>query len=161
MPPKEENKDLVTINIDMKQFGKWADNAHQFVLNPDFEESLAKLIEMGDIIEEVQKMVKAKIAEILNAENPDIAGKNIIGDKIKVSFRAYGSAYKVDLEHLAELPEQLYDKKVTYSVNTKELEKYIKLNGIDALPLGISAVSDRAKSVSFSRKDKNDLQIVG
>lgn len=121
--------------------------ADSIFLTEKGEKVLLKLLAIREQVENAVKEAKAKIETAALALDPDFA--SIQGDKVKISYRAYGSRYAIDDSLANEVPASLVTKKEVVSINTEAVDSFIKANG--GLPVGIFEPV-RSKTISISVK---------
>lgn len=138
------------ITIDLDNLKKLSKKGSEIFLRPEAEEELIAIHEAREQVEELYKEAKEKLKEEALKKNPNFS--SIESDKVKVYYRAFGSQYRVDEANLDKIPEGIAKKKVSYSVDTKELNKFVKEKG--KLPVGIKTV-ERNKQITFKPK-KNE-----
>lgn len=143
------------ISVDTDELKKLAAEGKTIFLKPEGEEALLKLLELREAIEaaidEAKKILEAEALKL----DPEF--KSIQSDNVRVYYRTYGTKYKLDESKIASIPANLYTTKVSYSVNTKEVEAFAKEKG--GLPDGILE-PERPKQLTFSRKGvEEDEQI--
>lgn len=121
---------------------------------PKAEKALLKLLDLKDeidrAIKEAGRVIEEKALEI----NPNFA--SIRSDSIVVLYREYGNKYGIDESRINEIPKDFYKIKVSYSPESKSIEKFAKENG--NLPDGIKTL-DRKKSLSITRAKKDHYDI--
>lgn len=136
------------IKIDTDKIAQLESKGTSILISQDGEKVLAELLEIQETIEEAISGVKQSLEEAALEIDPNFS--SIQGELVKVSYRAYGSKYKIDQSQIKNLSEELYTTKVLYSPNSKEIDKFYKEKG--ALPLGVE-VPERKKQISIKRKD--------
>lgn len=151
MTKKKAVKNVVTVDLDAVH--ELVTEGKNIFLRPDAENALVALLSLRDKVEEAISNAKHILEEEGLKQNPNFS--SIRSDKVRVFYRVFGAKYTVDDTHIADLPTALYKQKMTYSVNTKELEKFVEETG--ALPLGIIE-KDLKKQITISLvtpKDKS------
>lgn len=144
---KPKNSTIVT--VDLANVEMLVEHGKDIFLTPEAEASIVALLDLQERIKEAVDRMKGMIAAAGEAHNPNFT--SIKGDRVRVQYRQYGGKYAVDESHLADLPKALYEAKLSYSPNTKEIDKWVDEHG--GLPLGINE-RERAKTVSISVKDE-------
>jgi len=118
-------------------------------IHPQGEQLLIQLLELKEkvdkAIEDAKSILKVAIEEV----DPDLT--SISSDNIKVMHRVYGLKYSLDSNLVDQLDEKFVNRKVSYSPNTKEIDKEIDTNG--SIPNGV-IINDRNKTVSITLKKK-------
>jgi len=135
------------ISLDTDQVKDLSQKADQIVFSPEAEDTLLKLLDLQEQLEVAIKDAKTKIEK--SALEMDKNFMSVQGDKVKVSYRAFGSRYSLDESHLKDLPENLYTKSVKYYPNSKEIDKLANETGM--LPQGILE-PQRLKQIVIQRK---------
>jgi hypothetical protein len=140
------------ITIDIDAINQCVKNADGLFLELEAEKNLKILLDTQKKIEEAIKKAKEQIEKTALAIDPNF--NSISGDKIKIYYRSFGSRFGIDESMIQYLPENLYSKKTSYSVDAKNVEKHIKETG--QIPAGIIEFN-RPKTISFSYKgDSNE-----
>lgn len=132
------------IIIDTDDISILAKDGANFVFDQNSEAELIKLLDIYDKMGEMIDTVKTKIKNDGLKLNSEFSG--VRGDSIKVSYQAFGALYKVSDPSKAD--KKFINTKVSYTVNSSEVDNYIKDNG--SVPVGISH-NDRTKSISIKR----------
>lgn len=118
-------------------------------IHPQGEQLLMQLLELKEkvdkAIEDAKSILKVAIEEV----DPDLT--SISSDNVKVMHRVYGMKYSLDSNLIDQLDEKFVNRKVSYSPNTKEIDKEIETNG--SIPNGV-IINDRNKTVSITLKKK-------
>ena len=135
------------ISVDTDQLQILVGSAGEIVINKEGEETLLKLLEIQNQVDEAMKQAKANIER--QALQVDKNFMSVQGDRIKVAYRAYGSRYAIDQSHLSDIPETLYKKVTRFSPDTKAIDKYANETG--KLPVGI-ITPDRVKQIIIGIK---------
>lgn len=139
------------ITIDTDKIAQLVEDSGKIFLNPEAEQNLIELLEAQKMLEDALTEAKAKIEEEGLKINPNFKG--IQADDIRIGYRYFGAEYRIDEAYADKLPEELVNKKVTYSVNNQELKNYVEMH--KGLPLGIVA-NERKKTITISLKgDQN------
>jgi hypothetical protein len=134
------------VTIDLEQLTNIVQKADGIVFSPEAENVLVQLYEIKQKVEEAEKTAKKLIEETALKYDPNFT--SIQSDKLRVSYRAYGSRYSIDESHLADIPEGLYKKVVKYSPVAKAIEAHADEKG---MPLGI-VENERKKQVSITMR---------
>lgn len=136
------------MQIDIEKLNDLTEKAGDIFLGPDGEEALVQLLEIQTQVEnaivEAKQKLEAKAMEL----DPNFS--SIQGDRVKVSYRFYGSKYYLEDDKIDQVPEELYKTTTRYSIDTKALGEYLKEK--PGLPVGIKEV-ERKKSLTFSLKE--------
>lgn len=133
--------------IDTDKISQLVEKSGEIMLSNEGEEYLVKLLKLQEQVEEAVKQAKKAIEDSALAISPNF--KSITSDSVKISYRAYGARFKIDESYIGEIPRHLYETKTTYSVNTKEVEKYAEEHG---LPRGI-VEPERQPQISIKLKE--------
>lgn len=134
------------INIDTSKIVALVEDGKKFMFEQASEDSIAELLELADRVNTAVAEVKAHIAKQGTELNPNFTG--VRGDRVRVMYRYYGSAYLIDKLRIADMDDKYYAKSITYRPNTKEVEAFVKTEG--KTPMGILVNTDRVKQVSMS-----------
>lgn len=136
------------MQIDIEKLNDLTTKADGIFLGPDGEEALVQLLEIQTQVEnaivEAKQKLEAKAMEL----DPNFS--SIQGDRIKVSYRFYGSKYYLEDDKIDQVPGELYKTTTRYSIDAKALGEYLKEK--PGLPVGIKEV-ERKKSLTFSLKE--------
>ena len=135
------------MNIKIEKVEKLVAKFDQIFLSADGEKVLIDLLALQEKIETAIKTAKLKLETAALMYDKNFT--SIQGSKVKVSYRAYGSRYAIDESLASQLPDGIVSKKEVLSINTDEVDRFIKANG--ALPLGINEPI-RHKTISISVK---------
>jgi hypothetical protein len=139
------------INVSEKQIKSLSINASKVLVSPNDEKHLIELIKLQEQIEEAiseaKKDLEAKALEL----DPNFS--TFKSDNLRISYRSYGAKYIVDESQINELPTDFYSVKKSYSVNTNEVDKFVKNAG--AYPNGI-IIANRPRTISISLNKKNE-----
>lgn len=119
------------------------------VLNHNAEKFLVELLNLKDKVEQTLELCKGEIKRYMEDLDDQLVSVNT--DNLRIMNRVYGSKYKLDTDLIEHLDKKFYTVKPTYSLNTKEVDEYIKTT--DIIPTGIS-INNREKQVSISLKNK-------
>lgn len=122
--------------------------ASMITMNPTGEEILIQLMELKDKVETAIIQAKSVIQNAISEIDPDLT--SISSDRLKIMYRVYGMKYGLDQNCIEYLDPKFYTEKKSYSLNSGEVDKYIRENG--TVPNGIT-LNDRSKTVSISLKD--------
>lgn len=139
------------MEIQIEKLEKLVKDADKIVLSQEAEETLIQILQIQEQVEHAVKEAKERIEKRALALNPNL--QSIVGERVKVYYRAYGSRYSVDLAYLDKLPASLYKVRKTYDVIADEVDRFVDEHG--GLPLGIKE-NERNKSLSFSLKNKTE-----
>lgn len=137
------------ITIDTDKIAELAKEGEDIVMTSEAEGALVELLELEKGIKKAIDKVKHNIAKKAEKLNPNIS--SIKSDRLKIYYRQYGSKYYLDDQQLDRIPKNLYKRKVRYSVDSKQLEEYLKLHD-GKMPIGIRQ-NKREKKISFSLVD--------
>ena len=139
--------------IDIEKLDKLVKDSDQIFLSSDGEKVLVKLLKIEQQVKDAIDEAKAKLEAAALKVNPNFS--SIQADKVKVFYREYGAKYYVDESQANMIPEGLVTSKVSYSVDSKAVEKYADEH--KGLPVGIKEV-ERKKSLSFSLKNGQKIK---
>jgi len=135
------------MKIEIEKIKQLKEDAGQIFLEPEGEEVLLQFLEIKKQVEEAEKAIKATLEETALKISDEF--KSIQGDNIKVYYRFFGSRYTLEPGLEDQVPKELVEEKIKYSLKTKELEEYIEQkNGI---PYGVRE-TDRQKQITFKLK---------
>lgn len=135
------------LSIDTDNLQTLAKKADQIVFTPEGEETLIKLLELEGKVKEAISLAKQTIEA--SAKKLDENFTSVQGDKVKVSYRSYGTRYIIDEAFIKDLPKELYRISVKHYPNSKEISKLATETG--KLPQGI-VEPDRQKQITISIK---------
>lgn len=136
------------IQIDTQKIADLSKDGDKILLSAEGEKSIAELYEMQALIEQAVSDAKKKIQESALALDPNFT--SIQGDKVKVSYRAYGARYRIDQSKIAEIPKDFYETTVRYAPVVKTIESYVDKQG--ALPVGVLE-NAREKQIQITIKE--------
>jgi len=137
------------ITIKYEDLSLLVDNSKQISLTPSGETFLIKFLTLSNAIETAFKNIKTQIGDAILAVDPDLT--SISSDNVKVMYRVYGAKYNIDKNIIKDIDKKYYKKNISYSPDTKAIDKEIKENGV--LPTGVS-INERNKTVSVTLKNK-------
>ena len=137
------------ITIKYEDLSLLVDNSKQISLTPSGETFLIKFLTLSNAIETAFKNIKTQIGDAILAVDPDLT--SISSDNVKVMYRVYGPKYNIDKNIIKDIDKKYYKKNISYSPDTKAIDKEIKENGV--LPTGVS-INERNKTVSVTLKNK-------
>lgn len=124
----------------------------ELFIEPSAANSIKKFLELFGWMESLYSDLKASL--LISARTFDPNFSTLIADDLKCYLRAYGAKYRINEKELGKLDKKFYEEKTTYSVNSKEVDKYLKENG--ALPFGIET-NIRKKSLTLTlKKEKQE-----
>lgn len=138
----------MVISIDTQKIADLSKDGDKILLSAEGEKSIAELYEMQALIEQAVSDAKKKIQESAIALDPNFT--SIQGDKVKVSYRAYGARYRIDQSKIAEIPKDFYETTVRYAPVVKTIESYVDKQG--ALPVGVLE-NAREKQIQITIKE--------
>lgn len=139
------------MKIDIDQLEKLVVDSDKIFLTAEGEETLVKLLEIRQQVEDAIDFAKKKLETAGLKIDPNFS--SIQASKVKVYFRAFGARYKIDPSHIDTLPKNLYETSIKYNAIADEIEKYAEEN--KGLPLGVIE-AERTKTISFGLKNKKD-----
>ena len=138
------------LTIDTNILGKLSQDGDKILMDAEGEKTLVSLYQIADLVEQAIHDAKEKIKESALALDPNFL--SIQGDKVKVSYRAYGARFSVDSTLVDQLPKEMYKVKTTYSPEADQVEAFINEKG--GLPIGINE-NVREKQIQVTiKKDK-------
>lgn len=139
------------MQIDIEKIGELVKNSDKIFLKPEAEENLIKLLELRNqidkAIDEAKVLLESKAMEI------DQNFTSLVGDKVKIYYRSFGSRWIPDESLLEYLPKDYYTTETKIKLDTKKVEKHIKDTG--KIPAGVKEV-ERPKSITFSYKGEDN-----
>lgn len=134
--------------IQIEKLEELVQNADKIFLTPEGEKTLEGLLAIQKQVEAAIEEAKSRLEAAALKINPNFS--SIQADKIKVYYREYGSKYYIDETQKDLVPDGLISQKVSYSVDSKAVEKWVDDKG--TMPTGIKEV-ERKKTISFSLKN--------
>lgn len=130
------------IKVDPDQIAFFKQEAGKLFFQPQAEKQLINLMKLKEMVDkavdEVKTQIKAAGEKALGVEF-----RGIIGDKVKVINRFYGSKYEVTDDVLAD---NFIETVISRKIKTKEVDEYLKNEG--KLPDGIK-FKDREQTLSI------------
>lgn len=132
----------------LRKLEKLTEDAGEIFISPDGEQVLIDILEAETKINEIKERAKLKLAEAAAKINSNFS--SIQADNVKVFYREYGAKYYLDESQKDLVPDGMVEEKVSYSVNSKAVEEFVKTKG--GMPTGIKEV-ERSKTLSFSLKN--------
>lgn len=142
-----------TFNFDFAKTDLIKQVADAYILEGEAESFLANFKKLKEAVEAVDKITRNHLLETFQSNFQERTG-SITSEKIILSISETGSKYYIDQANIDQVPKEMYKTKVTHSVETKEVEKFMKEKG--NLPLGINKSQNRNLSVTI-RERKNIL----
>lgn len=136
------------IQIDTQKIADLSKDGDKILLSAEGEKSIAELYEMQALIEQAVSDAKKNIQEAALKLDPNFT--SIQGDRVKVSYRAYGARYRIDQSMIAEIPKDFYETTVRYSPVVKTIESFVDKQG--ALPVGVIE-NAREKQIQITIKE--------
>ena len=137
--------------IDLDQIGELVAKSDAIFISQEGEQNLTKLLKIQQKVEQAIKDAKLKLEETALKLDPNFS--SIRGDRVQISYRSYGARYQLDSSLVDQIEPELVKKKISYSLKTKELEKWLKTK--PGLPLGVKEV-ERTKQISIKlAKEEN------
>lgn len=140
--PKATKKTSEIVTIDTSAIALIEKDGDQFLLDPRAEDGILAFIELKKRVDEVEKLIKEKLAEQMKAMNCI----KIEGDAVKVARRYYGERYEIYDPVMAE-GMGFAKKIVSVKPDAKAIDEYVK--DTNELPEGIK-LRERTESISFS-----------
>jgi hypothetical protein len=135
------------MNIDIEKLKSLTKKADDIFLTPAGEDVLEQLLDIQDQVDRAVEDAKAKVEAAGLKLDPNFS--SIQGDKIKITYRAYGPRYYVDEKMVDQLDPELYKISKRYSVNTKAVDEWTETH--KGMPAGIKEV-ERSKKIHIGRK---------
>lgn len=118
---------------------------------PQGEELLVKLLELKAKVDAAVDQAKDRLNLAMEAIDPTLT--SIQSEKVKVTRRAYGLKYALADVAIDQIDEEFYNKKVSYTPNSKAIDKCLKDTG--SLPSGVS-FNSRNTSVAIKLKETHE-----
>jgi hypothetical protein len=135
------------IQIDLEDVVRLEADGKTFVFNPDAEDSIDKLFQLKNQIEDAIQNIASEIKKQGEDINPNFKG--VRGTKIQASNRYYGSEFKLDpAVEPTDIDPKYVTKSVRYMPNTEALKSLPS-----PLPKGIIKIK-REKQISIKPIDK-------
>ena len=133
------------LNLDSDEISRISQNGSHFVLSPENEKDLVKLLDTYEAIGKFIEQVKSNIEANALAIDKNFTG--LRGDELKVEYRAFGAVY--EMERPEKVPEEFIITKTTKSLDTKRVAMYEEEHGGE-LPMGVER-RERKKIISIKR----------
>ena len=118
--------------------------ADKIILNEKQAGTLVELLKAQAELDKIIEEIKTAIGEAGAELDPNFKG--IKSDYFSFMYRVYGSRYAIDPQFEDQLPDNMIEKKTSYKLKTKEVEKYIEEVG--ELPIGVFE-RERSKTASL------------
>lgn len=134
--------------IDTDKITAIAGEAPQILLHPDGEQALIDLYKISDMVEQAIHEAKERIKEAAIQIDPNFM--SVQGNKVKVSYRAYGSRFSIDQSMVEQMDSSLYKTTVKYSPEPKAIEAFIEEH--KGLPVGVNE-NAREKQIQITIKE--------
>lgn len=138
------------MKIEIEKVDALVSQADKIMLSPDGEQVLIELLDMREQIELAINLAKERIKKAALELSPNF--KSIQSDRLRVSYRSYGSRFAITDE--SKVPEPLLKKEIKVTLDTPALEKYIEESG---MPEGVEEV-DRSKTISIELKKPKEIE---
>lgn len=106
----------------------------KIIMTPEAEEQLMRLLALQQLVNDAVEEVKENIQAEANKIMPNFKG--IVGEDVKIMHRAYGGKYSFKKENLEVIDKSFVKQQVRYTVDSKEVDKFVKDN--NDLPAGIN-----------------------
>ena len=135
------------MNIDIEKLDQIVNNADNIFLSREAEDVLIEFYRIKEQVEQAEIMIKQKLLETGMKNSPHF--KEISGQRVKVSYQAYGAKYSIDTSKIDHLPKNLYRVDTKYVPESKSIEQYKK--EYNTLPEGVIA-NHRKKSIRVAIK---------
>lgn len=136
----------IVINTDI--LGQLSQDGDKILLSQEGEESLIQLYKIQEMVEQAIHDAKEKIKTAALAVDPNFM--SIQGDKVKISYRAYGPRFSVDQTMIEQMDPSLYKSSIRYTAETKAVEAFVDEH--KGLPVGIKE-NEREKQIQVSIKE--------
>lgn len=136
------------IQIDSDKVTSLVKDGDKILFSKDGEDTILELHRMEQMIADALSSVKEKIKDAALKLDPTFT--SIQGDKVKVSYRAYGTRYRIDSSRVNLLPQDCYKTKVTYMPQADFIEEFADKNG--GLPIGVLE-NQREKQIQITVKE--------
>jgi hypothetical protein len=136
------NTNIITVNLYAVNI--MSEKGGKFVFEKEAEDSLLKLLNLNELLEQMLKKVKEKIEA--DGLSLDENFKGVKGEFVSAIYKLYGEKYTFAPEML-EVCKPYLKEKVTYKVDSELVDKFFEENG--ALPEGIRLVA-RSKTISLT-----------
>lgn len=133
------------IVLDSEEIVRLCHTAEGFAMDASSEEALCKLLDIQDKVNELVENVKQNIVDIALVVDSDFT--SIVGDKVKLEYRAYGSEYAVSDMSLLNSSFKKTSKKEELDV--KAVKEYEEFTG--RLPDGVVR-KERKRVLTIKRK---------
>lgn len=127
--------------------------AEDYVLDGESEKFILNFKKLKEAIDFVDKEIRDFTKLIFQEVTGEKTG-SIASSKLIMSIIETGAKYYIDEAVLKDIDEKFYTKKVTYSIDSKEVEKHLKDTG--SLPIGINKNNKRNTSLTIKER-KNML----
>lgn len=144
---------MAIVKVDTDEVSLLVKQGSDIVMNPKAENALVQLLYLQDMIDKAVEVAKSAIEKKALEYNPNFSV--IVADKVKIGYRTYGTKYSIDKDNFDKLPEAFYTKRISYSPNSKEIDKFIEEH--NGLPLGINE-NDRTKKISMKLIEDYDAE---
>lgn len=140
---------VVTVQVNLTELMQLAEDGKTLVFNPAAEDAIISLLDIQDRVNNTVEFVKAEIERAGLEYTPTFT--SVGGDRLKANYSASGAKYKEDPDaEIIQRRAPFWTRKVSYSPNGKEVEKYeMKHHG--KLPNGI-VKAVRKSSIRFNLK---------
>lgn len=144
------DQSVVTVQVNLSELLKLQDDGGKLVFDPKAEDAIIQLLDIQERVNNTVEFVKAEIERQGLEYAPGFS--SVGGDRLKANYSASGAKYKEDPQgDIQQRRAPFWTRKVTYSPNSKEVEKYeMKHHG--KLPNGIIKAV-RKSSIRFNLKE--------
>lgn len=143
------------IIINLSKLSKLTPKADKVLVDPEAEEVLIELLRIKKQVEEAEEQIKLTLREEAEKINPQFEG--LKGNQIVLRYSGgTRTRFLLDESRIKDIPDNLYTKKVSYSVNSNLVEEFRSEKG--ELPIGINeSIKEAEKKISFYAKKGTQL----
>jgi hypothetical protein len=138
------------IKVDTEKVAVLSEKGGKFFFEANAEDALVQLLEIEAAVADAIKQAKDAIVAAGSAVTPDFSG--VQSDRLRSNYSYHGALYSVKGD---EASSEFMVKKVTYSPNKDEIEKFADINGM--LPVGVYK-NERTKSMTLTIKKPKALK---
>lgn len=139
------------LTIDTEQLTLLVQDGEQIIMRPDAEDAIATLLEVEEQIKQIKDQLKARILLAGERYSPHFTG--VTSDRLRITYGVQGgqAKYYIEADKINEVDKSMYTQKISYSIDTKAVDKFVKEHG--ALPQGINPTT-RSKSLSIGLRKR-------
>jgi len=141
------------ITIDTKEFENMDTifdhnmKMNSLFLSEEAEDFLLEILEWKEKVDGLYEKARERMKE--EAEKRK-GFKSIKSKNIKISYRFFGSKYKIDDSKIDQIPKEFYKKSVRYNPKAREIDDFVEEKG--KLPFGVDETK-RHKQLNFKKND--------